>query len=152
MAALLISFSLTAQESMIRKKIDVEDVPLEVLRGFQKVHEGKTADVWRMEQLFYQAEYTENGKKYFDMFNPEGRYIETKEIMPWEKAPQSLKEGFNKTEYKYWDVVESYRITNENNNLYYRIQVSNDEDGTDKTIYFDEDGTLEDKSHSGYTQ
>lgn len=148
---LLATTQVFAQESIARNAISLDDVPLEVVDAFHRMHlEGKV-DTWRVAGSLYQAEYTENGKTYFDLFNSEGGYIETKFPFEWENAPKVLKNGLNKTYYKYWDILESYRITDETDNLYYTLRVRNKEDGTERTVYFDKEGTLEAKSKSDYT-
>lgn len=151
--AFLLLFSLESfsQESIARGEIPLDDVPLEVIDAFHRMHLDGSVDVWRVSEDLYQAEYRENGKTYFDLFNSKGGYIETKFPFPWKEAPKVLKNGLNKTYYKYWEVLESYKVTDETDNLFYTLRVKNKEDGTERTVYFDEEGTLEAKSKSDYT-
>lgn len=149
--SILLCNSIYGQESIARSELKIEDVPPDVIDGFYRVNPGEEATAWIEGHGLYQVEYSEEGKIRYDIFNESGKYIETKEVMPWSEAPQNLKEGLNHTEYKYWDVIESYHITDEGDNSYYTLIVRNKTDGSERTVYFDKNGTLEDKSKSGFT-
>ena len=149
---IICSSPIFAQASIARSELKLEQVPLDVIDGFQRMHLETNAEVWRESGGQYQAEYMEDGQVHYDLFNSSGNYIETKTPFAWEKAPKILKNGLNKTYYKYWEVLESYEITDETNNLYYTIRVKNKEDGTERTVYFDKEGTLEAKSKSDFTE
>lgn len=148
---IIISGPLCAQTSIARIDLRIDDVPLEVIDGFHRMHLNTEVVVWRAVGDQYQAEYKEKGQVHYDLFNSSGIYIETKSPFEWEKASKQLKAGLNKTYYKYWDVLEAYRVTDETKNLYYTIHVRNKEDGTERTVYFDKEGTLGAKSKSDYT-
>lgn len=152
LTSLFLSFNLLSQASIARSELKLEDVPKEVVEAFYNMNPDKEAEMWLEEHSFYQVKYMENGRVKFDIFNSEGGYVESKEYMPWTEAPEKLKDGLNKTFYKYWEVVESYRMTDNTENLYYTILVRNNKDGSERTVYFDKTGKLEDKSKSGYTK
>lgn len=139
-------FSLKAQTADAFQVIKKEQVPVSVIEAFEKSNAYESAPEWRVHLNIYEVK---NGNAYF-RYNENGALTEKRIQLDWEKdAPKALKDGKNKTYYKFWDVTEFYKADGDTG-IYYILQVTEKETNELATIYFDETGKLNTKSNTGY--
>jgi hypothetical protein len=125
------------------------DLPPEVIEGYHRVHQDHPAKEWRVFNDIYQVEYVDNGLIMYDRYNDEGLYLETRTRLNWEKsAPQQLVDSKQRTMYKYYDVTDYFHVETSDDDEYYILHLKGENNET-QTLYFDEDGTLREKTKSG---
>ncbi|MEQ8908494.1 MAG: hypothetical protein RIC95_04850 [Vicingaceae bacterium] len=145
---LLIQFS-KAQTADAFEPLMESKVPVEVRETFANQHPTAKVEEWREFRGRFEAKYQADGEQMFSRYNDEGLFIEDRILMDWNKAPEKLKEGKEKTNKKYWEVVEFYKRIADNKEHSYILQLESDK-GEVSTLYFDKSGELEVKSKSGY--
>ena len=137
-----------AQTPTAMTKIDADEVPTEVLVAMSKTYPNQKVDQWFYFDEIYSAKTDAEGIAKYSRFNDEALMIEERVLWDWSEAPENLVSGKEKTEYKYWDVVEFYEIRKEGKAIHYFLKLKSDNNEI-KTIYFDLSGKLEAKSNSG---
>lgn len=148
--SLVFTLVLFAQTPDAMHQVSADEVPPAVLQSFEKMYPDQEVEVWLFLDNIYDASIERDGRRVYVRFNEEGLQIEERIVMDWEsEAPEALKQGKNKTEQKYWDVVEFYKVAKEGEAISYILQLRSDQNEL-KTLYFDERGTLEVKSKSGW--
>lgn len=131
------------------KVISADETPPAVLKAFAKDFPEIIVDRWGLEGEIYEAKFKQNKKWHFKRYNEEGALLESRVLMNWKNAPENLKSGKNKTAFKYWEVEEYYEVESALGDQYYILLMTNEQNEL-QTLYFDEEGNLNDKSKSGY--
>jgi len=137
-----------AQTPAAMTEVDADQVPAEILVAMDETYPKLKVDQWFFFDEIYTAKTEAAGMAKYSRFNDEALMIEERILMDWEKAPEKIKAGKEKTEFKYWDVVEFYEIQKEGKPFHYFLKLKSDKNEI-KTIYFDLSGKLEAKSNSG---
>ncbi|MEQ8625634.1 MAG: hypothetical protein RJQ00_02530 [Vicingaceae bacterium] len=131
--------------------IDTDEVPNEVRMAFKDMEPEHSADSWRVERTTYEVKFEKDDHWVFHRFNDEGLYLETRTLKSWgEDASEEIKEGKKKTTYKYYDVIAFYEAKTADKDIYYVLMLEDEETNDLQTLYFENDGSLRDKSKSGF--
>lgn len=146
---LLSAFLIKAQTVASFSSIKVKEVPKEVVQSFTQMSDGASASSWGVYKDRFQATFKEDEHLKFYHFNDKGLYVETLTQKDWKEAPKQLKEGKSRIQQKYWDVKEYYERETDDGDISYILVLENDK-GQLKTVYFDDEGTYDKKSFSGY--
>ena len=146
----LISISGYSQTSRAFAEVEKNEVPNEVLMSFKDMEPKIAADSWKVERTTYEAKFKKNNNWVFHRFNDEGLFLETRTLKNWEEASEELVNGKKKTTYKYYDVIEFYEAETADEDKYYVLMLEDEETDDLQTLYFENDGSLRDKSKSGY--
>ena len=143
------AINLFAQSPEAMSKIETQQVPKEVKEKMSQAHPREKVEQWYLHNDVYAAKTSANGMSSFSKFNQEGLMIEEMLLKSWADAPEALKQGKQKTTYKYWEVTELYEIHQDDKISQYFLVMKNDKNEM-KSIYFDPSGKLEGKSNTGY--
>ncbi len=154
LSLLFLSFNLAmAQDpddpTMSASKISTNEVPAETITAFSKMYPEAEVETWWLIEKNYQAQFMKDDRLNKVLLNSKGGLIEKRKQLDWNtEAPDAIKSGFNRTEYKYWDVTDFYVTENTSSKKFYEIQVQ--KDNRFQMIYFKPDGALDEKSMSTY--
>ncbi len=146
--AIIGTLSLIAQTPEAMTMVDADQVPQEVLKAMAKKYPKKPVVQWYQFDDIFTAKTELDSISRYTRFNREALLIEERLLKPWSSAPENLKSGKEKTEFKYWEVNEFYEIYKDGTLYHYFLELKNDKNEI-KTIYFDTSGKLEAKSNSG---
>lgn len=137
------------EPTMSASKIPANEVPAETKTAFSEMYPDAEVDTWWLIEKNYQAQFMNNGRVNKVLLNSAGGLIESRKQLDWEdEAPDAIKSGFNRTEYKYWDVTDFYVTENTSSDKFYEIQVQ--KGNRFQMIYFKPDGALSEKSLSTF--
>ena len=149
LSTLILIFNLSAQTPEAMTAIEESQVPIEVIKKLSKVMPEQKVEQWYVFDNIYSAKVMEDNMLKYQRFNSEGLLIEERMLKDWESAPEKLKQGKQKTTYKYWDVSEFYEVYSEGQLSHYFLMLKNDKNEK-KSMYFDANGKLSSKSNSAY--
>lgn len=141
-------FSGFAQAPVIMTPVVADEVPTEVLMNMQKLYPESEVLEWLLFDRIYAAKIEDEAMIKYVHFNDEGLLIEERHLIDWQDAPEALKRGKNKTQFKYWEVTKLYGIHKNGKIDSYFMKLTSEKNEI-KTIYFDSGGNLESKSNSG---
>lgn len=147
---ILISFSGYTQTARAFSEVDMKNVPEAVLMSFRDMEPEHKADSWRVERTTYEVKLEKDNHWVYHRFNDEGLFLETRTLKSWDNASEELIEGKKKTTYKYYDVIEFYKAETVDEETYYVLLLEDEETNDLQTLYFENDGSLRDKSKSGF--
>jgi hypothetical protein len=115
-------------------------VPPAVLAGFQKHKPGMKTHKWEIENGDYIPWYWENGHEYNGLYSKTGVWLGTEEVIPWEKAPQAVKDAFARSKLAGGAVTECEETSTPEYARLYELNVT--KDGQKYEIIFTPDGRL----------
>jgi len=148
---LFISFSGYAQTAKAFSEVDIKNVPEVVLMSFKDMEPKHEELSWRVERTTYEVKFEKDNQWVFHRFNDEGLFLETRTLKSWdEDASKDLVEGKKKTSFKYYDVIEFYEAETVDGDTYFVIMLEDEKTNDLQTLYFENDGSLRDKSKSGF--
>ncbi len=146
---LLIPTTTLVAQSGSARVISITDVPEKTAVAFEQAYPEATIKKWWMIEKNYQAEWVKDDRIYKVLINPSGGIIEErKQLIYPNELPEKVLNGFEKTEYKYWNVEEAHVTENTGEDLFYEIKVS--KDGRFQIMYFKPNGNIEEKSLSTF--
>ena len=88
-----------------------------------------------------QVHFQMNGEKMVAAYNNKGRWKDTEKDWNFDQLPESVKDGFQKSKYADWKVVEVKMIYRPGGSDRYRIKAEKN-DIQKKNIFFNKDGRL----------
>lgn len=88
-----------------------------------------------------QVHFQMNGEKMVAAYNNKGRWKDTEKDWNFDQLPESVKDGFQKSKYADWKVVEVKMIYRPGGSDRYRIKAEKN-DIQKKNVFFNKDGRL----------
>ena len=85
--------------------------------------------------------FTKDSIKYIATYNNKGDWKETEEASEYEKLPEPVKDGFQKSKYAEWNVEDAAIISQPGADELYRIKIEKN-DLQKKYLYFNAKGRL----------
>ena len=85
--------------------------------------------------------FTQNGERMVAYYSNKGKWKETEKDWTFEKSPEEVKDGFKKSKYAEWKVVDTKIIYRPGGSDRYKIKVEKN-DLQKKNLYFNKAGRL----------
>lgn len=118
-------------------------VPPQVQMDFEKRYpNSEVTNLFTSEEL-YTIEFDRNGKHYTTFYDTQNNWVKTNEEIAYDELPQQAKRSFMGTPYSDYSVDEVNIVRRGNEPEYYQLSIQNK--GTSRNLYFDSEGTLMDE-------
>ena len=127
----------------VSSKAQGDNVPKEVKETFTSQYPSAEDVVYKDNLLTVWVNFTMNGEKYAANYTKKGQWKNTEKEWAFEKLPDKVKDGFQKSKYADWKVEETKMIYRAGGTEWYRVKVRKN-DVQKKFLYFNKDGQLVD--------
>ena len=131
----LFSFSSLLAFSQIR------DVPVAVKESFEKQYPGAVDVDYDDHLLGYQVHFTFNGEKMMAAYTTKGKWKFSEKDWKFDNLKDAVKDGFEKSKYYDWSVLETRIVYKPGNVEQYRLKVEKNT-VQKKNLYFNKNGRL----------
>lgn len=121
-------------------------VPNEVKTDFETRYPESEVTNLNADRDKYSIEYKNGGKNYVSYYDHSNNWVETHQKMNYKDLPSSAKNTFMGTQYKDYRVDNVNRIENKNGKEFYQLSIQ--DAGTSRNLYFDTDGALIDEMNN----
>ncbi|MDH7459660.1 PepSY-like domain-containing protein [Chitinophagaceae bacterium 26-R-25] len=116
----------------------VVNIPDKAKKAFAEKYPHATNVDWDNNVSNYSAKFKEHGKGYEAHFNVDGVWDNTETQVEKGDVPGEVKESFNKSRFKDWEIASTDYVVDNKNNHYYRYNLKK---GIEKKfLYFDKAG------------
>lgn len=132
--ALGIFFSLTSFAQ-------IRDIPKEVDEAFSKQYPKAERAEFNDNLINVKVSFELDGDKYIATYSNKGLWKETEKEWQYDKLPQSVKDGFEKSKYADWQVKETVIIYRAGGTERYRLRAEKG-DIKRKNLFFNDKGRL----------
>lgn len=132
--ALLATFTNTSL-AQIRK------IPAEVTSALSEKYPSATNVEWRDKLTGFTANFTLGKNSYIATFNNKSEWESTEQAIAKEELPEVVQEGFDKSRYADWTVVQVSKIDLPDNEVQFKIEVSKG-DIKKRNLYFNSKGRM----------
>jgi hypothetical protein len=113
-------------------------IPDKAKKSFSEKYPAATGIDWTNNVSNYTAKFKEHGKSYEAHFNVDGIWNNTETQVTNAEIPGEVKESFNKSRFKDWEITATDYVVDSKNNHYYRYNLKK---GIEKKfLYFDKNG------------
>ena len=119
----------------------IREVPKEVEKAFTAQYPGVDSAEYKDHLVNVKVQFTQNGDKLIATYSNKGLWKETEKVISYELLNQPIKDGFEKSKYAEWKVIESALLYRPNNVELYRVKVEKSE-LQKKNLYFTAKGRL----------
>lgn len=139
MARLLIITIFTLFSSMAFSQ--VREIPQEVKETFTNQYPQAEDVNYEDNLVSVHVIFTQNGERMVAYYSNKGKWKETEKDWTFEKSPEEVKDGFKKSKYAEWKVVDTKIIYRPGGSDRYKIKVEKN-DLQKKNLYFNKAGRL----------
>lgn len=129
--------------TLISAKAQIREVPDEVEQVFTAQYAGAENIEYKDHLLTVKVHFTLKGEKMIATYTNKGLWKETEKDLSFEQLPEAVKDGFQKSKYFDWKVVETKALYRPYNVELYRIKVEKNELRR-KNLLFNTKGRLQD--------
>lgn len=119
----------------------IREIPKEVREAFaNKYPKAENVD-FKDQLVIVYIHFTMDSIKYIATYNNKGDWKETEEALEYEKLPEPVKDGFQKSKYADWEVEDAAIISQPGGDEQYRVKVGKN-DLQKKYLFFNSSGRL----------
>ena len=118
----------------------VINIPDKAKEDFAKKHPKATDTDWENKVTYYIVHYKEDGVGATAHYRLDGTWDFTEKKIEDSAIPAAVKESFEKSKYRDYEVKEKAWVENDNSQQLYRYEVKKGMDN--KYVFFDKDGKL----------
>ena len=119
----------------------IREIPKEVREAFANKYPNAENVDFKDQLVVVYVHFTKDSVKYIATYNNKGDWKETEKESEYEKLPEPVKDGFQKSKYAEWKVEDAAIIIQPGADEQYRIKVSKN-DLQKKYLYFNSHGRL----------
>ena len=119
----------------------IREIPKEVREAFANKYPNAENVDFKDQLVVVYVHFTKDSVKYIATYNNKGDWKETEKESEYEKLPEPVKDGFQKSKYAEWKVEDAAIIIQPGADEQYRIKVSKN-DLQKKYLYFNSNGRL----------
>ena len=119
----------------------VRDIPEAVKETFTSQYPGAENVTYEDNLVSVQVHFQMNGEKMVAAYNNKGRWKDTEKNWSFDQLPEAVKDGFQKSKYADWKVLEVKMIYRPGGSDRYRIKVEKN-DIQKKNVFFNKAGRL----------
>jgi hypothetical protein len=127
--------------TLISANAQLREIPKEVEKAFTAQYPGIDSAEYKDNLVNVKVHFTQNGEKMIASYTNKGLWKETEKQWSYEQLDQAIKDGFEKSKYADWKVVETIVLYRPNNVELYRVKVEKSE-LQKKNLYFNTKGRL----------
>jgi hypothetical protein len=113
--------------SIISTKAQIREVPKEVEHTFTRQYPEAHSATYQDHLLNVRVHFVQNGETFQATYTNKGLWKETEKEITFEQVSADVKDGFEKSKYADWKVVETRALYRPNNVELYRIKVEKNE-------------------------
>ena len=121
----------------------VREIPESVKETFTKQYPQAENATYEDNLVGVQVHFQQNGEHFKASYNNKGRWKETEKDWSFDKLPEAVKDGFQKSKYADWKVIDTKIIYRPGGSDRYRIKAEKN-DVQKKNLFFNENGRLVD--------
>ena len=119
----------------------VRDIPEAVKETFSAQYPGAENVTYEDNLVSVQVHFQVNGEKMVAAYNNKGRWKDTEKNWSFDQLPEAVKDGFQKSKYADWKVLDVKMIYRPGGSDRYRIKVEKN-DIQKKNVFFNKAGRL----------
>jgi len=119
----------------------VRDIPEAVKETFSSQYPGAENVTYEDNLVSVQVHFQVNGEKMVAAYNNKGRWKDTEKNWSFDQLPEAVKDGFQKSKYADWKVLEVKMIYRPGGSDRYRVKVEKN-DIQKKNVFFNKAGRL----------
>lgn len=119
----------------------LREIPKEVEQAFTIQYKDVDSVEYKDHLVNVRVHFRQNGEKMMATYSNKGLWKETEKEYTYEQLNEAIKDGFQKSKYADWKVMETKVIYRPNNVELYRIRLEKNE-LQKKNLYFNEKGRL----------
>lgn len=119
----------------------VRKIPSSVTNAFSEKYLEANDLEWKDKLSFFVADFTMGNETMEARFSSKGDWIQTETAIPENELPDAVKDGYEKSKYTEWKIVNLYRVELPGDELQYRLQVAKS-DIRKKNLLFNKEGRL----------
>jgi hypothetical protein len=119
----------------------VRDIPDAVKETFSSQYPGAENVTYEDNLVSVQVHFQVNGEKMVAAYNNKGRWKDTEKNWSFDQLPEAVKDGFQKSKYADWKVLDVKMIYRPGGSDRYRIKVEKN-DIQKKNVFFNKAGRL----------
>ena len=119
----------------------IREIPKEVREAFANKYPNAENVDFKDQLVVVYVHFTKDSIRYIATYNNKGDWKETEEASDYEKLPEPVKDGFQKSKYVEWKVEDAAIISQPGADDEYRIKVEKN-DLQKKYLYFNSRGRL----------
>ncbi len=138
-AKLLCSLLLTCM--LLTANAQFRNIPAEVTEAFKTKFPNASHVSWKDKITSFQAEFEQDEVKSKASYTSKGEWLKTERKAEFEKLPEKIKDGFNKSKYADYPVREVVEVEDNEKGIQYLVIVKKG-DITKRNLYFTAAGQL----------
>lgn len=119
----------------------IRAIPAEVTEAFKTKFPNAKMVTWKDNIANFEADCTVDNVSYEIKFNTKGDWLETAKKLEFKELNEEIKDGFQKSKYKDWDVRVVKEITAKEKEVIFRVLVRKN-DVQKKYLFFNHKGQL----------
>ena len=119
----------------------IREIPKEVREAFANKYPNAEDVDFKDQLVVVYVHFTKDSIKYIATYNNKGYWKETEEAWEYEKLPEPVKDGFQKSKYADWKVEDAAIIFQPGGDEQYRVKVGKN-DLQKKYLFFNSSGRL----------
>lgn len=119
----------------------LREIPKDVEEAFTIQYKDADSVEYKDQLINVRVHFRQNGEKMMATYSNKGLWKETEKDYTYEQLNEAIKDGFQKSKYADWKVIETKVIYRPNNVELYRIRLEKNE-LQKKNLYFNAQGRL----------
>jgi hypothetical protein len=119
----------------------LREIPKDVEQAFTIQYKDADSVEYKDQLINVRVHFMQNGQKMIATYSNKGLWKETEKDFTYEQLNEAVKDGFQKSKYAEWKVIDTKVIYRPNNVELYRIRLEKNE-LQKKNLYFNEKGRL----------
>lgn len=119
----------------------IRKIPAEVTGSFTEKYPNATTVEWRDKLTSFSASFNLDGTDYVATFSNKGVWENTEQGFDKEALPQQVQDGFEKSRYADWEVIQVNKIDMPDDVVQYKITVGKG-DINKRNLYFNSKGRM----------
>lgn len=119
----------------------IRKIPAEVTNAFSEKYPNAKSVEWRDKLSGFTASFSEDSSNFMASFNNKGEWEYTEEAIDQEELPEAVKDGFDKSRYRDWNIGLVSRIELPEDEVQFKIEVGKG-DIKKRNLYFSSEGRM----------